>query len=182
MSTAIEQLTTGWEPEVPVGDTLVRRYLFHFASLCDAFARAAGGRTLESAALQASDLGHAGGYWNAATLLSLPSIGTRRSTRSSASSPAGRARSCSGAPGRPPTCRARGWRLSGHPPLLVRPPAAQLPLPPVPEGNVRTVHRASELAQWERTAIEAYPLPELAELPPGAMADASLLRTPACAS
>jgi hypothetical protein len=72
MTAAIDQLSTGWDPDVPVGDTMVRRYLFHFASLCDAFATAAGGRTVESAALRASDLGHPGGYWNAATLLQPP--------------------------------------------------------------------------------------------------------------
>ncbi len=167
MSTAIEQLTTGWEPEVPVGDTLVRRYLFHFASLCDAFARAAGGHTLESATLRASDLGHAGGYWNSATLLRPPVDwhATLDEVECFFAGGTGEVMLSSAWP--TPDLRARGWRISGHPPLLVRPPAAQLPLPPVPEGNVRTVHRRSELAQWERIAIEAYPLPELAELPPG---------------
>jgi hypothetical protein len=173
MTAAIDQVSTGWDPDVPVGDTMVRRYLFHFASLCEAFATAGGGRTVESAALRASDLGHPGGYWNAATLLQPPPTGRRRSTRSRRSSPAGRARRCCGARGRPP--RERGWHLSGHPSLLIRPPTAQVRLPYIADADVRTVRSVTEVAESERTAIEAYPLAELAGAQPEAMAGPSLL-------
>ena len=105
----------------------------------------------------------------------LPPIGTRHSTRSSASSPAGRARSCSGVPGRPPTCAhgagaSRATRRCSSARLLRRFLCRRSP------RGTSGPCIASELAQWERIAIEAYPLPELAELPTGAMADASLLR------
>jgi hypothetical protein len=175
MTAAIEQLSTGWEPDVPVGDTMVRRYLFHFASLCDAFATAAGGRTVESAALRASDLGHPSGYWNAATLLQPPSNwqATLDEVEAFFAGGTGEAMLWSAWP--TPDLRERGWHLSGHPPLLIRPPAAQVPLPSVTDADVRTLRSVTELAEWERTAIEAYPLHELAGAQPGAMADPSLL-------
>jgi hypothetical protein len=123
MTAAIEQLTTGWEPDLPVGDTMVRRYLFHFASLCNAFATAAGGRTMESSALGASDLGHPSGYWNAATLLQPPSDwqATLDEVEAFFAGGTGEAMLWSAWP--TPDLRERGWHLSGHPPLLIRPPA-----------------------------------------------------------
>jgi hypothetical protein len=175
VTAAIEQLSTGWEPDVPVGDTMVRRYLFHFASLCEAFATAAGGRTVESSALRASDLGRPGGYWNAATLLQPPADwqATLDEVEAFFADGTGQAMLWSAWP--TPDLRVRGWHLSGHPPLLIRPPAAQVGLPSVADGDVRTVRDVTELAEWECTAIAAYPLPELAGAPSGALAGPSLL-------
>ena len=175
MAAAIEQLSTGWEPEVPVADTMVRRFLFHHASLCDAFATAAGGRTVESAALRAADLGRPGGYWNAATLLRPPSDwqATLDEVEAFFAGGTGEAMLWSAWP--TPDLRERGWRLSGHPPLLIRPPATQVALPSVTGADLRTVRDVTELAEWERTAIEGYPLPALIGARPGALAGPSLL-------
>jgi hypothetical protein len=41
-----EHLTDGWEPDLPVSDTLLRRFLFNLAAFHEAPAVAAGGRVL----------------------------------------------------------------------------------------------------------------------------------------
>jgi len=178
MSVASEALTTGWEPGLPVADTMLRRYLFHNGELCAAFARAGGGHTLDTAALVAADLGHPGGYWNAATLLQPPSDWdeTVEAVETFFAGGTGEAMLWSAWP--TPDLRERGWRLSGHPPLLVRPPARALPPPATALDTVREVGSTGELATWERVAVEGYPLPDLATAAPGAMAGPALLDDP----
>jgi hypothetical protein len=39
-----EHLTDGWEPGLPVADTLLRRFLFNLAAFHEVPAQAAGGR------------------------------------------------------------------------------------------------------------------------------------------
>ena len=67
-----EHLTTGWERDVAVGDTMLRRYLFHHAALDAAFTLAGGGRTLDADDVSMADLGRPGGFFNAAVLLAPP--------------------------------------------------------------------------------------------------------------
>ncbi|MGH9048182.1 MAG: hypothetical protein ACRDY4_00450 [Acidimicrobiia bacterium] len=178
MTVASETLTTGWEPGVPVADTMLRRYLFHASELNATFARAAGGRTLDTPAIGAADLGSASGYWNAATLLQPPTDWdeTLEEVETFFAGGAGEALLWSAWP--TPDLRERGWRLSGHPPLLVRPPARDLPPPATAVDAVREVRSVSDLATWERVAVEGYPLPELDGAPPGTMAGPALLDDP----
>src|SRR5690606_19031531 len=57
MTTTIDApLTTGWETDVPAGDTMLRRYLFCWSHLAEAFADAAGGRTTWTAGFAAADM------------------------------------------------------------------------------------------------------------------------------
>ena len=173
-------LTTGWEPDLDVSDSLLRRYLFHNADLTAAIADAAGGRVLRRAGVVAADVGRPSGYWNAATLLAPPD--------DLAATLAELADFYAGGHGEVvlwsawPTgdLRPHGWRLSGHPPLLVRPPASVVPvdLPAGSEATVERVFDAEALSRWERTAVEGYPFPELADEPPGAVAPAALLDDP----
>jgi hypothetical protein len=178
MTVASEVLTTGWEPELPVADTLLRRFLFHNGDQCAAFAHAAGGRTLDRAEVAAADLGRPGGYWNAATLLQPPTDWdeTLETVEGFFAEGTGEAMLWSAWP--TPDLRARGWRLSGHPPLLVRPPARAFPPPPTTVEAVREVRAVDELATWERVAINGYPLPDLADAPAGTMAAPALLDDP----
>ena len=64
--------TTGWEHDSAVGDTLLRRYLFHHAALGAAFTLAGGGRTLDADDVSMADLGRPGGFFNGAVLLTPP--------------------------------------------------------------------------------------------------------------
>src|SRR5918997_974019 len=64
-----EHLTDGWEPDLPVGDTLARRFLFNLAAFHEVPAVAAGGRVLRRDDVAAADLGRPAAMHNAATLL-----------------------------------------------------------------------------------------------------------------
>jgi hypothetical protein len=178
MTVASEALTTGWEPGLPVADTMLRRYLFHNADLCAAFARAAGGHALDTPAVAGADLGHPGGFWNAATLLQPPTDWdeTLETVEGFFAGGTGEAMLWSAWP--TPDLRERGWRLSGHPPLLVRPPARDLAPPATAVDAVREVGTASELATWEQVAIAGYPLPDLDDVRPGTIAGPGLLDDP----
>jgi hypothetical protein len=179
--TAAEHLTTGWEPGLAVDDTLVRRFLFHQADVHDVFVQAGGGLSLRTPSVALADLGHPGGYWNAAVLLAPPSDWTAAVDEVEAflAPGVGPAHLWSAWP--TPDLSARGWSLSGHPPLLVRPPAAVVPLPAAataPGIDVRPVRTPADLADWERTAVEAYPLPGVDLATPGRFAARPLLDDP----
>ena len=64
-----EHLTDGWEPDLPVSDTLLRRFLFNLAAFHEVPATAAGARTLRRDDFTAADLGRPAAMHNAATLL-----------------------------------------------------------------------------------------------------------------
>ena len=172
-----EQLTTGWESNVAVGDTLLRRYLFHHAALDAAFTLAGGGRALDADDVSMADLGRPGGYFNGAVLLTPPADWDAVLARIDRFFRCGRGQACLWSAWPTPDLRDRGWRLSGHPPLLVRPPWSTNPLASsaAADIDVRPVSSAADLAGWERVAIDGYPLPELSDAPAGALAPAALL-------
>jgi hypothetical protein len=64
-----EHLTDGWEPELPVSDTLLRRFLFNLAAFNELPAVAAGARVLRRDDLAAADLARPAAIHNAAVLL-----------------------------------------------------------------------------------------------------------------
>lgn len=169
-------LTTGWEASASVDDTILRRYLFHWAAYCDAYAEAAGGTTKRVDAWAAADLRRPSGYFNSVTLLQPPGRDFEDhldEIEAFYDGGAGEILLWSAWP--TPDLTARGWELIGHPPLLVRPPAEIQPPPPAPDVDVRRVHTPEALAEWERVAIEGYPMPELEHARPGELADPSLL-------
>lgn len=156
-------LTTGWEPDTAITDTVVRRYLFAWAEVCAAFATAAGGRstiprTTRRATFAAGDYRRPAGYFNSATLLAPPEPGTIDEIEEFFSGGSGEVLLWSAWP--TGDLRSRGWRLEGHPPLLIRPPATMVVPPPAPL-HVEQVTTAVALAEWEQVAVEGYPLPEL---------------------
>lgn len=174
------QLATGWEPDLAVGDSLLRRYLFCWAALCDTFARAAGGRTLTTPRFAAADYRRPSGWFNSATLMQ-PALGeTFGEVLDDVESffAGGHGQVHLWSPWPTPDLSRRGWELVGHPPFLVRPPAALVPPPAPPAVDVAEVTDANALTDWERVAVEGYPLPELLPVVPGALADPSLLRDP----
>ena len=177
---ADEHLTTGWEPDAPVGDSILRRYLFCSAALFEAFAHAAGGRAMTTPAFAAADAGRPAGWFNSATLLQPPGPATFGDVVDGVEAffqpGTGQALLWSAWP--TPDLAGRGWRLVGHPPLMIRPPAALVPPPSPPAVDLLEVADAATLAEWERVAIEGYPLPELLPALPGLLADPRLLDDP----
>jgi hypothetical protein len=168
-------LKTGWERDVPVSDTLIRAYMFHWAALCEAIATAGGGRALETDAIAMTDLRRPGGYFNGATILRPPTDWdtVADEVEEFFGDTGGEVMLWSAWP--TPDLTTRGWRLSGHPPLLVRPPVSQIGTPSDDGVGVRPVRTPDDLAMWERVVIDGYPLPELQPPTPGAMVAPSLL-------
>lgn len=171
-----ERLSTGWETDVPADDTLLRRYLFHHAALNTAFTSAGGGRVLRNDHVSLADLGRPGGYFNAAVLLRPPADwdGLMESIEQFFRAGRGEAFLWSAWP--TPDLRERGWRRSGHPPLLVRPPLTVLPVVATAlDLDVRPVTSPAELGEWEAAAIDGYPLPALQPAEVGSLAAPGLL-------
>ena len=171
-------LTTGWEPDLAPGDTLTRRYLFHWAALCEAFATAGGGRTVRTPEVVVSDSPSPAAYFDSATLLR-PLVGRDGEAvldlvESTTADGRGTLHLWSLWP--TPDLRDRGWHLEGHPPLLARPPGP----PPAPTSDVHLdeVGDAAALARWERTAIEGYPFPDADPDAVGSVAAPGLLDDP----
>jgi hypothetical protein len=172
-------LTTGWEQGAPPGDSLVRRYLFHSAAACEAFATAASGRSLRTPAFLAADLGVPSGYFNAAVLVQPPApsgIGALLDEIGDFFADGhGEAMLWSPWPLPEASLARRGWHLGGHPPLLVRPPASLVPPPGAPDIDIRPVADPAGLAAWEQVVVEGYPLPELQPFRAGRLAHPRIL-------
>jgi hypothetical protein len=179
-TTASTHLTNGWDAALPVGDSLLRRYLFCWAALCEAFARAAGGRSITTPRFAAADYRRPSGWFNSATLLQPTSDESFDDVVDDVESffagGHGEVHLWSSSP--TPDLSPRGWELVGHPPFLVRPPAALVPPPAAPALDVADVTHPAALTEWEQVAAEGYPLPELLPVVPGALADPSLLEDP----
>jgi hypothetical protein len=180
MSTSIvpshdEHLTTGWEPDLPAGDTLLRRAVLAHASWPTSVAAAAG-RPWRSGPMWAGGwIGDRGAMTNPVILMQpltrpeevLADIGTLF-------------------PGHvpyllvsawpTPDLRPHGLGLVGHPPLMLRLPGPG-PDAARPGIEVREAHDAEDLAVAERILVEGYPMPELEPLRPGALLDPALLQT-----
>jgi hypothetical protein len=165
-------LTDGWEPDLPVGDTLLRRFLFNLAAFHEVPVVAAGGRVLRGGDFAAADLGRPAAMHNAATLLRPLPFDRAAQTLEEVEGffdghGSGEAYLWSAWP--TPDLRTRGWVLEGHPPLLLRTPGSR-PVPPVPPGlRVERVAGLEALRDWERVAVDGFPYRELQPYRPGAL-------------
>jgi hypothetical protein len=172
-----EHLANGWERDLPSNDSLLRAYTDAFAEMVVAIAHAAGGRVLEDESFLAADSGTPSAYTNAAVLLGPLGEDAAADVVSRITS------FFDGAPGGPwllfsplPTSdlRRHGLGAVGHPPLMLRPPGGRRRDPPA-ELEIVRVDDPATLRTFERTAIDAYPLPELAELDAGTFMPPALL-------
>jgi hypothetical protein len=172
-----EHLATEWDRDVPSDDTLLRAYTDAFADMVDAIARAARGRVDRDDTLLLGDAAAPGAYLNAAVLLApLPE-------RSAADLVARAHEFFAGASGGPwmlfsaiptPDLRPHGLQPVGHPPLMLRPAGGERRRPP-DDLEIVEVADAGTLRVFERTAIDAYPMPELRDSAAGTfMPDAVL--------
>jgi hypothetical protein len=167
-----EHLTDGWEPDLPVSDTLLRRFLFNLAAFNELPAVAAGARVLRRDDLAAADLGRPAAMHNAATLLRPLPFDRAGDTLDVVEGffdghGSGEAYLWSAWP--TPDLRPRGWVLEGHPPLLLR-PAGGPPPPPVPPGlRAERVTGVEGLRDWERVAVDGFPYRELQPYRPGVL-------------
>jgi hypothetical protein len=169
-----EHLTTGWEPDLPAGDTLVRAAVLVHASWPVRVARGAG-RPWRSGPLWSGGwIGDRGALTNPVVLVqpltrpeeTLHDVGTLFPAHVPylliSAWPT-------------PDLRPHGLALMGHPPLMVRFPGPR-PDSPNPEIDVREVKDVEELAVAERVLVDGYPMLELEPLKPGDLLGPTLLQ------
>jgi hypothetical protein len=166
----------GWERDVDIADTVLRRFVHHLAALDATITLAACGRAVTSEDVALTDLGRPGGLRNGAVLTRPPSDWDDVLDRIErfAAEGCGPFRLCSVWP--TPDLRGRGWRCGGHPALMLRPlPFGPGPVTETRGPDLRAVASPSELAAWERAAVLSTGLVELAPLPAGSSASPALL-------
>jgi GNAT superfamily N-acetyltransferase len=180
-----DHLSTGWEPDVPPDDTLVRQAVLAHASWATTLARNVGRPWHTSAAWAGGRVGDRGAMTNwvvlthplddpAAVLAEVAGLFPVEIPYLLVSAwPT-------------PDLRPHGLGLVGHPPLMVHFPARVLAGPgtdgpgsaaQVPSDRVivREVQDHSELALAEQVLVEGYPLPEMEPLSTGDLYGPGLL-------
>ena len=167
-----EHLTTGWEADLPAGDTLLRRAVLVHASFALAIASPAGRPVRRTERWAASHLADRGFLSNLAILLrplddpasvvaELSDFFPGHVTWALISAwPTG-------------DLRPHGLALMGHPPLMVRFPGP--PPPPVPpELELRAVGDDQTVDDMERVLVEGYPMTDLQPFVPRTVFDPAM--------
>jgi hypothetical protein len=166
-----EVLTTGWEPGVPAGDTITRRFVLAYAERIAAMAARTGGRQKWVDGARMADLRSPFRYDNAVVV-----------TRPLAEAEWPDLLAAAEAFFPPqrwwvvlsvfptPDLGAHGLVRVGHPPLMLRPPGPTPP--PAPGLDVRAVTDAATLADFQSVLVAAY---GLAEVGVPAIADLALV-------
>jgi hypothetical protein len=168
-------LESGWAPATPIGDTILRRFVFALAEAWVPAVAAMGGRIVRSDDFVATDIGRPAGLGNAVTLLRPlpgdPEAAGALLDRIEATLATGSGTVVLLSAWPTPDLRPRGWQLAGHPPFHLRPPA---PLPEAAPSELRIarVADAGSVRDFERVLVEGYPFPDVA---PGTMFDERLI-------
>src|SRR5438477_10532446 len=171
-------LETGWLADTPIGDTVLRRFLFNQADANDAIATASGGRHDGTDAVAMADANGPVRYFNQSTLLqplgsaSDPTLDDLDRFYREAS---GRVRTLLSL-WPTPDLTPRGWLLVGHPAFMVR-GAFPHSFSAAHNVSVRRAATIEDLHEVERIAVEGYPVDEAKGLPAGRLFPAALLDT-----
>ena len=174
MTELARPLETGWLPDTPIGDSLLRRFAANQADLQDHLVGAVGGRSHRTTGVALSDSGVAAAYLNQAVLLRPIRDAHDAVLDQVASFYAGSAGLLL-SPWPTPDLTGRGWQLVGHPMFVVRGPVGEPAEAPPSEVNVRRAESADDLALIERIIIDGYPVPEPDGLPPNRALGPALL-------
>jgi GNAT superfamily N-acetyltransferase len=176
MSYAEPGLRAGWEPDTPVGDTAIRRFVTNWVSASASPVTAMGGECRADDAFAAANLGRPAGFFNSATLLVPMGDDTVDPTMAAingfyAGTSPGEVLLFSAWP--TPDLREHGWQLEGHPPVMLRAPG-----PPATarssDLDVTEVGDATALRAFEEVAIRGYPL-DGTDSRPGGFVDEAVL-------
>lgn len=152
-------LETGWLPDTPVDDNLLRSFGASQGELNARWAEAGGGRSERTADVDLADADGTIPYFNQA-FLQRPLTGVDDPVLDDVERfYAGVDRPFSLLSMWPtPDLATRGWRLEGHPMVVVRGPADGDPRRPGDDAIVRDVGH-DEVATFERVLCEGYPMP-----------------------
>lgn len=157
-------LETGWEPDTPADDTLLRRGVLALAATWEATGQISDGRILRGDEHTAVDLGRPTGLFNGATLL-LPvsddAFATTVERIERFYDAQGTGAVLLWSPWPTPDLTGRGWVLQGHPPLLYRPAGLPVERHEPDDLVVTEVTTEHELAEWCTVAVDAFPLTEV---------------------
>ena len=173
-----EHLTTGWEPEVPATDTLVRRATLVHASWAGAVAEALGRPHGRTERWSGGFVGDRGALTNPVVVLRPLGDGewsdVVREVERTIPPPAPYFLL---SPFPTPDLAGDGLVKLGHPPLMCRFPGGDAP--PLRDGvEVREVTDVAALHVAERVLVDGYPMPELEPLVPGELFGSPILDGP----
>jgi hypothetical protein len=175
--TTVQELESGWLAETPVGDSILRRFLFNQADMQDRVVQALDGRTHRCADVALTDAGAPTPYLNQATLLR-PLSGADDPVIDEVS-----AFYRDHSPGLvlsmwpTPDLAHHGWHLAGHPMFVARGPqnGSSSANSDLRAGvSVRVAETTADIALVERIVIEGYPIPEMADVKPHSAFGATL--------
>jgi len=156
---------TGWLPDTPVDDNLLRQFLHNQADVCDLIAHGFDGTTARMPDVALATSRCPVPYFNEALLLrplrdtADPVLDEIDGFYASSDAPAWVLLS----PWPTPPLEGRGWHLIGHPAFVVRTPGAPIRPPaarPDAVVDVRRATTADEVVAAERIFVDGYPLDE----------------------
>lgn len=173
-------LRGGWEPDVPVEDSLLRRFLTNWTAAVEAHGVPMGARALRRDDVAAVDVGRPSFGGNVATLLA-PLTSDRLNESIAALNEFyrfGRDR-CFGSvflfsPWPTPDLRAHGWELADYQPLMLR-PAGGTPPPDPPGLRIEPVVDERSLRAFERVMVRGFEAAEMEDAEPGSLFSPAIL-------
>jgi hypothetical protein len=170
-------MENGWLADTPVGDTLLRRFVFNQADHNEEIAGAHSGRVERTDDAFLADAACPVPYMNQA-ILARPVLSADDRVLDVVEGFFDRRTGVTLLSIWPtPDLSGRGWSLVGHPALVARAPGA---IPPTSHEGVE-VTRAESAADFEtaeRIAIEGYPIESAMGAPPGSVLPAALASGP----
>lgn len=171
-------LETGWRPDTPADDTMLRQFVLNLSSSWAAAADSRQGRVRRDDRFVAADMGGPSGMFNSTTLVqplhgddleeALDEIDSFYAEEGSGSF-------LLWSPWRTPDLRRRGWELEGHPPMLLRPAGVAIDVDAPDELDIVEVHDGQGIEDWCALAVDAFPLEDLQPYRPGALLDERIL-------
>lgn len=173
-------LRAGWEPDTPVTDSLLRRFLVNWTMSIEAHVSPLGGRSLRRDDLAAVDLGRPSFGGNVATLL-VP-LFTEDVDEVAAVLDDFYGFSAGGffgavflfSPWPTPDLRPHGWTLVDYQPLMLRPAGGAAP--PLPPGlRIEEVSDEEGLRAFEVAMVRGFQMHELEGQGPGSAFSAGML-------
>jgi hypothetical protein len=170
----------GWEPDTPVTDSLLRRFLVNWTLGIEAHGMPLGGRSLRRDDLAAVDLGRPAAGANVATLLApLFPDGVGEVVAVLDAFYGFATGKSSGtvflfSPWPTPDLRPHGWTLLDYQPLMLRPAGGNAP-PPPPGLRIEAVRDRESLRAFELAIVRGFPIPELEGRGQGAAFSADIL-------
>jgi hypothetical protein len=173
-------LRAGWEPDTPVEDSLLRRFLINWTESIAGHGLPLGARTLRRDDLRAVDLGRPSFGANVATLTApLFPGGVDEVTTALDDFYAFSTGTYSGAaylfsPWPTPDLRPHGWTLLGYEPLMLR-PAGGTPPPPPPALRIEDVRDEAGLRAFELAIVRGFESSDLEAQGPGAVFGPAIL-------